>query len=168
MSSLLPSPMGYNRGSFSSPFIENDLKTMAKMLYKDKKYMNVEDTMIAQRDGPKKRQRQDDHRLDRGRKLSRMSEWDERKSKPPSRMTKNFTPLNTPLDQVLTQIKDEWRWHGQKNWKVIQAKGLRTSTTTSTRTMDMTPLNVKTSNSRLRPLSNIGSCNDLSGAVKTH
>ena len=80
---------------------------MAKMLYKDKKYMNVEDTMIAQRDGPKKRQRQDDHHLDRGRKLSRMSEWDERKSKPPSRMMKNFTPLNTPLDQVLMQIKDE-------------------------------------------------------------
>ena len=43
---------------------------MAKTLYKAIKYMNAEDAMIARGDRLKKRQRQDDHRLDRGRKLS--------------------------------------------------------------------------------------------------
>ena len=32
---------------------------------------------------------------------------DDRRSKPPTRRFTNFTPLNTPIDQVLMQIKDE-------------------------------------------------------------
>ena len=60
------------------------------------------------RDGLKKRQRQDHHCLDRGRKLSQMSDWrDKRRSKPPLGRTKNFTLLNTSLDQVLMQIRDD-------------------------------------------------------------
>ena len=32
---------------------------------------------------------------------------DDRRSKPPTGWFTNFTPLNTPIDQVLMQIKDE-------------------------------------------------------------
>ena len=32
---------------------------------------------------------------------------DDRRSKPPTGRFTNFTPLNTPIDQVLMQIKDE-------------------------------------------------------------
>ena len=55
---------------FLFTFYKNDPKTMAKTLYKAIKYMNAEDAMIARGDRLMKRQRQDDHRLDRGRKLS--------------------------------------------------------------------------------------------------
>ena len=63
--------------------------------------------MITQGGKPKRRERQEDYRQDRGRKLARTNDRrDDRRSRPPfSRMT-NFTPLNTPLDQVLMQIKD--------------------------------------------------------------
>ena len=43
---------------------------MAETMYKAMKYMNAEDAMIARGEGPRKRQRQDDHRLERGWKLS--------------------------------------------------------------------------------------------------
>ena len=59
---------GLKRGEFLFLIYNNDLKTMAEMLYKATKYMNVEGAMIAQEDTPKKRQRQDNHRSNRGRK----------------------------------------------------------------------------------------------------
>ena len=53
---------------------KNDLKNMANMLYKAKKYMNAEDAMIAWGGRPKKRERQDDPHLDKGRKSTRTSD----------------------------------------------------------------------------------------------
>lgn len=56
---------GLQPGEFLFSLYENDPKTITEMLYKATKYMNAKDAMIAQGDGPKKRQRQDDPRLDR-------------------------------------------------------------------------------------------------------
>jgi len=40
--------------------------------------------------------------------MARMGEKrDDRRSKPPTGRFTSFTPLNTPIDQVLMQIKDE-------------------------------------------------------------
>lgn len=57
-------------GEFLFSIYKNDLKTMTDMLYKAMKYMNTEDAMIAQGGGPRKRERQDDPHLDKGRKLA--------------------------------------------------------------------------------------------------
>lgn len=53
---------------------KNDPKKMADMLYKATKYINAEEAMIARGDKLKKRERQKDHRQDRGRKLAWMND----------------------------------------------------------------------------------------------
>ena len=100
---------GLQFGEFLFSIYKNDPNMMANTLYKAMKYMNTEDAMIAQGGKPRKRERQNDPRLDKGRKLAQMSNWrDNRRSKPlPGRAVVNFTPLNTTLDQVLMQIRDD-------------------------------------------------------------
>ena len=81
---------------------------MVDMLYKATKYMNAEDAMIAWGDGPKKRERQDGPCPNKGRKSARTSDRkDNRRSRPLPRRKMNFTPLNTRVDQVLMQIRDD-------------------------------------------------------------
>ena len=92
---------GLQFGEFLFFIYENNPKTMADMMYKATKYMNVEDAMIARGGRLKKRERQDDPRPNRGRKSAQTSDRrDNKRSKPPSRRMINFTPLNTSLDQV--------------------------------------------------------------------
>ncbi|XP_075645690.1 uncharacterized protein LOC142616796 [Castanea sativa] len=71
--------------------------------------MNAEDALLARDDyKPRKRDRQEDTKPDNGRKRGRTREGrDDRRPKPPTGRYTNFTPLNTPIDQVLMQIKDE-------------------------------------------------------------
>lgn len=95
-------PNGLQSGESLFSIYKNDLKMMAEMLYKTTKYMNAEDAMIAWRGRLKKRERQDDPRLDKGRKLAQR---DDRRSRPLLERTVNFTPLNTLLYQVLMQIQ---------------------------------------------------------------
>ncbi|XP_030940026.1 uncharacterized protein LOC115964945 [Quercus lobata] len=95
-------------GEFLFSIYKNDPIMMADMLYKAIKYMNAEDAMIAQGGRPKKRERQKDHRQDRGRKSAWTNDRsDDKRSKPPLGRTVNFTPLNTPLDQVLMHIRND-------------------------------------------------------------
>ena len=61
---------GLRLGEFLFSLYKNDPKTMAETMYKAMKYMNAEDAMIARGEGLRRRQRQDDHRLERGWKLS--------------------------------------------------------------------------------------------------
>ena len=78
------------------------------MLYRATEYMNVEDALLAREEKPKKRERQEEAWKDRGRKMARTGDKrDDRRSKPPTGRFTNFTPLNTPIDQILMQIKDE-------------------------------------------------------------
>ena len=44
---------------------------MSDVLYKVTKYMNVEDALLAREEKPKKRERQEDVRQDRGWKIAR-------------------------------------------------------------------------------------------------
>ena len=81
---------------------------MSNVLYKATKYMNVEDALLAREKRPKKRERQEDTRQDRGRKMARTGEQrDDRHSKPLMSRFMSFTPLTTSIDQVLMQIKDK-------------------------------------------------------------
>ena len=47
---------------------------MLDVLYRTTKYMNAEDALLAREDKPKKRERQEDTRQDRGRKVARTGE----------------------------------------------------------------------------------------------
>ena len=87
---------------------KNDLKIMSEVLYRATKYMNVEDTLLAREEKPRKRERLKDERKDQGQKKPRTGDKrDERRPKPPGGRFTSFTPVNAPIDQVLMQIKDE-------------------------------------------------------------
>ena len=60
---------GLQSGEFLFSIYKNDPKTVIDMLYKATRYMNAKDAKIARGAKPKKRERQEDHCHDRGRKL---------------------------------------------------------------------------------------------------
>ena len=96
------------KGKFLFSLYKNNPKTMSDVLYRETKYINAEDALLAQEEKPKKRERWEDVRLDRGRKMTRTEEWQEdRCSKPPVGKFTSFAPLTALIDQVLMQIKDE-------------------------------------------------------------
>ena len=100
---------GLRKGKFLFSLYKNDPETMSDVLYRTIKYMNAEDALLARKEKPRKRERQEDTQQDRGRKIARTGDWrDEKRSKPPGGRFTSFTPLNAPIDQVLMQIKDEW------------------------------------------------------------
>ena len=90
------------KGKLLFSLYKNDLKTMSDMLYRATKHMNAEDALLAREEKPKKRERQEDMRPDRGWKMARTGERREDKhSKPPTGKFTSFTPLTAPIDQVL-------------------------------------------------------------------
>ena len=98
---------GLWRGKFFFSLYKNNLKTLLEVLYKVT-YMNAEDALLAREEKPRKKERQKDTRQDQGRKKARTGDRkDERCSKPLGGRFTSFTPLTTPIDQVLMQIKDE-------------------------------------------------------------
>ena len=99
---------GLRKGKFLFSLYKNDPKTMLDVLYRATKYMNMEDVLLAREEKPRKRERQEDTRQDKGRKMVRTGERrDDRRSKPPTGKFTSFTLLIAPIDQVLMQIKDE-------------------------------------------------------------
>ena len=50
---------------------KNNPKTMSNILYRATKYMNAEDTLLAQEEKPKKRDRQEDTQQEKGWKTIR-------------------------------------------------------------------------------------------------
>ena len=58
-------------GKFLFSLYKNNPKTMSDVLYRTTKYMNVEDVLLACEEKPKKRERQEETRQDRGRKTTR-------------------------------------------------------------------------------------------------
>ena len=71
---------------------------MSNFLYKATKYMNAEDVLLAWEEKPKKKERQEDPRQDRGRKMAWTEEGQEdRRSKP---LTKSWCKL---------RMKKSWR-----------------------------------------------------------
>ena len=65
---------------------------MLDVLYRATKCMNVEDTLLAREEKPKKRERQEESRQDRGRKMARTGDRrEDRCSKPPTERFTSFT-----------------------------------------------------------------------------
>jgi len=82
---------------------------MADILFKATKYMNAEDVLIARKDekSKKKRENTEDARSNARKRTSQFERRkDDMRTRPPPRQIINFTPLNTPLDQVLMQIRE--------------------------------------------------------------
>ena len=99
---------GLRKGKFLFSLYKNDPKTMSAVLDQATKYMNAEDVLLAREEKPKKRERQEDARQDRGQKTIRaVDQREDRHSKPPTGRFASFTPLTTPIDQFLMQIKVE-------------------------------------------------------------
>ncbi|XP_023895202.1 uncharacterized protein LOC112007133 [Quercus suber] len=96
------------KGKFLFSLYKNDPKTMSDVLYKAAKYMNAEDASLAREEKPKKRKRQEETRNDKGQKMAKIGDKrEDRRSKPPTERFTNFTPLKTPIDQILMQVKNE-------------------------------------------------------------
>ena len=99
---------GLRKGKFLFSLYKNDPKTMSAVLDQATKYMNAEDALLAREEKLKKRERQEDAWQDRGRKTTRtVDQQEDRRSKPPTGRFASFTPLTTPIDQVLMQVKVE-------------------------------------------------------------
>lgn len=80
---------------------------MSNVLYKATKYMNAEDALLSREEKPKKRERQEDVRPDKGQKMARIGEQQgDRHSKPSAGKCTSFTLLTSPINQALMQIKD--------------------------------------------------------------
>ncbi|XP_075633720.1 uncharacterized protein LOC142606221 [Castanea sativa] len=96
------------KGKFLFSLYKNDPKTMSDVLYRATKYMNAEDAPLAREEKPRKKERQEDTRVDRGQKMARTGERREnRRSKTPTGKFTSFTLLIALINQVLMQIKDE-------------------------------------------------------------
>ena len=59
------------KGKFLFSLYKNDLKTMSDVLFRATKYMNAEDALLAHEEKPKKRERQEESRQERGQKMAR-------------------------------------------------------------------------------------------------
>ena len=102
---------GLKYRDFVVSLAKNPPKTMAEMLLKAQKYMNTEDTLAAiegvKKPQEKKKEKEDDRRGRKRDQTDRQNpKGNRRKDDKSSRPTK-FTPLVLPIDQVLTEIKDE-------------------------------------------------------------
>ena len=57
---------GLRKGKFLFSLYKNNPKTMSDVFYRITKYMNAEDALLAYEENPRKRERQEDTRQDRG------------------------------------------------------------------------------------------------------
>ncbi|XP_075674821.1 uncharacterized protein LOC142644016 [Castanea sativa] len=70
---------GLRKGKFLFSLYKNDPKTMSDVLYKATKYMNAEDALLALEEKLRKRERQEDTRSDKERKMATTGErWEDR------------------------------------------------------------------------------------------
>uniref|UniRef100_A0A2N9EI37 Reverse transcriptase domain-containing protein n=1 Tax=Fagus sylvatica TaxID=28930 RepID=A0A2N9EI37_FAGSY len=106
------------KGDFLYDLCKDPLETLSELMYEAQKHMNAEDTIECRDDPlPKRRKDVDDRKQEPTKqKVSKFSETPERKrTTAPSVKFNSFTPLNTPIDQLLMQIEDDpsLRWLGK-------------------------------------------------------
>ena len=65
---------GLRKGKLLFSLYKNVLKTMLDVLYRATKYMNAEDALLAREEKPRKRERQENIRHNRGCKMARTRE----------------------------------------------------------------------------------------------
>ena len=102
---------GLKSRDFVASLAKNPPKTMAEALLKAQKYMNAEEALAAidevEKNKEKKKEKEDDRRgQKRDRADQRNDDGNRRREDKNLRPTK-FTPLMIPVDQILTEIKDE-------------------------------------------------------------
>ena len=103
---------GVNSNLFIHKLYEKEPQSMAELVHSAQNFMNAEDTIIA-----KKRKRSERIKANPNRhseqgfrpKKGQTKEKKDRDNKKPGSSARNqqYTPLNTPLEQVLMQIKDD-------------------------------------------------------------
>ena len=102
--------IGLKSKEFVMSLAKNPPKTMAEMLLKTQKYINVKDALAAIRDVEKptnKGKKEDNHRGQKRECPDRQtSDRGKRKDEKTPRTVK-FTPLVMPVNKILAQIKDE-------------------------------------------------------------
>ncbi|XP_030973259.1 uncharacterized protein LOC115993118 [Quercus lobata] len=102
---------GLKSRDFVASLAKNPPKTMAEALLKAQKYMNAEEALAAidgaDKNREKKKEKEDDRRgLKRERADRRNDDGNRRRDDKNNRPSK-FTPLVMPVDQILTEIRDE-------------------------------------------------------------
>ena len=72
---------------------------MSDVLYQATKYIKVEDALLAREEKPKKRERQEEARQERGQKIARIGDQrEDRRFKPPTGRFTNFTSLTAMIN----------------------------------------------------------------------
>ena len=98
---------GLKSRDFVASLAKNPSKTMAESLLKAEKYMNAEEALAAINGAEKKKEKEDDRRGQKRDRADRRNDdgnrWREDKNPRPTK----FTPLMMPVDQILTEIRDE-------------------------------------------------------------
>ena len=96
---------------FMVSLTKNPLKMTAEMLLKAQKYMNAEDTLVAiegvEKPQEKKKEKEDDRRRQKRDRADRQNDEKNRRRDDKNPRPMKFTPLVVPVDQILTEIKDE-------------------------------------------------------------
>ena len=103
--------VGLKSRDFVASLAKNPPKTMAEALLKAQKYMNAEEALVAidgaEKSKEKKKEKEDDRRGQKRDRADRRNDegnrWREDKNPRPIK----FTPLVMPVDQILTEIRDE-------------------------------------------------------------
>uniref|UniRef100_A0A2N9HFX3 Retrotransposon gag domain-containing protein n=1 Tax=Fagus sylvatica TaxID=28930 RepID=A0A2N9HFX3_FAGSY len=106
---------GLRKGDFLYNLCKDPPKTLSELMYEAQKHMNAEDAIESRDNPPQKRRKDVDDRKQEltKQKVPKFSETLERKRTTVSSVKFNsFTPLNTPIDQLLMQIQDDptLRW----------------------------------------------------------
>ena len=123
---------------------------MAELIHLAQSFMNTEDAIIAKK--KKKSERLENgyiHHPKQGPRPKKAKVGEKRdrigkKARSSSGRYSNYTPLNTPLDQVLMQIKDDPSLKWSERMKEVLASETKASTFIFTVTMDMIQMNVMT------------------------
>jgi hypothetical protein len=106
---------GLRKGDFFYDLCKDSPETLSELMYEAQKHMNVKDAIESWDDPPPKRRKDVDDRKHEPtkQKVPKLSETSEkRRVTAPGSKFSSFTPLNTPIDQLLMQIQDDpsLRW----------------------------------------------------------
>ena len=107
---LMTFKVGLRSRDHVASLAKNPPKTMAKILLKAQKYMNVEDALAAIKDVEKqgdKAKKEDKRRGQKRERPDRRNNDGNRRKDDNGPRTVRFTPLVMSVEKILTQIKDE-------------------------------------------------------------
>ena len=102
---------GLKSRDFVASLAKNPSKTMAESLLKAEKYMNAEEALAAingaEKNKEKKKEKEDDRRGQKRDRADRRNDDGNRRREDKNPRPTKFTPLMMPVDQILTEIRDE-------------------------------------------------------------